>query len=205
MEIDIRKAQPEDVRLVLPLIYSSGPHEFDYVLHVGNKTTLDYLSFAFPTKSGRQSHRVHTVATIDNQVVGVGAFYSGRDSLRLDLGDSWTALRFYGPLQVMKVAQRAGHLESVIPPLASDAGLIIQLGVSEEFRGCGIGKALIQYQIELARRIRLRKCVLDVAVTNPRAQALYARLGFKVVQESEWEYRNAEIHVPGQRRMELVL
>jgi ribosomal protein S18 acetylase RimI-like enzyme len=145
------------------------------------------------------------VASVNGEVVGVGAFYSGRDGARLGLGNLWTALRFYGPQNIMKVAQRAAHMESIIQPAEADAGFISQLGVKEDFRGCGIGTAIIQHQIELARKVGLRKCTLDVATTNPRAQALYERLGFKVVRENKWNYPDSEIHVPGQRRMELHL
>lgn len=205
MNINIRKAQPDDVQFVIPMIYSSGPHEFDHVLNVGNKTAQDYLSFAFPTKLGAQSHRVFTVAIINDQVVGIAGFYSGKDYLRLNLGGAWNVLRFYGFRNTVEVGQRSDQLEAIVPRPEADAGFINQVGVQEEFRGCGVGTALIQHLIEQARRKRLRKCVLDVAMTNPRAQALYERLDFKVVQENPWKYHHSKVHVPGQRRMELGL
>lgn len=205
IDIRIRNAQPEDVEFAVPLIYSSGPHEFDYIFNVANKTAGDYLSFAFPKRSGTQSYCIHKVATVNGQVVGIGAFYPGRDNARLAVGNVWTALRFYGPQNIMKVAQRATHIETIIPPVEADTGFISQLGVKEEFRGSGTGTAIIQHHVELARHMGLRKCTLDVATTNPRAQALYERLGFKVVRENKWNYPDSKIHVPGQRRMELVL
>lgn len=205
MDIKIRTAHPDDVHSVIPMIYSSGPHEFDYIFNVGNKTTQEYLHFAFPNKSGTQSHSVYIVATVNDQPAGIGAFYSGRDNARLGLGNILTVLRFYGLKNMMQVAQRAARIETIIPPADADAGFISQLGVKEEFRSYGIGTALIQHQVELARNLGLRKCTLDVAITNPRAQALYERLGFKVVQENQWNYHGANSHVPGQRRMERVL
>lgn len=204
MNIYIRKARPDDVRSVVPLIYSSGPHEFDYVLNVGNKTSRDYLSFAFPSKFGPQSHRVFKVATIANQVVGVAALSSGSEHLRLNFEGAWNVLRFYGLRNTLKIGQRSEHLETIIPLPGSAAGFITQVGVAEAFRGKGVGTVLIQYLIERCRERRLRKCALDVAITNPRAQALYERLGFKVVQENPWKYPHTG-DVPGQRRMELEL
>jgi ribosomal protein S18 acetylase RimI-like enzyme len=204
MNIDFRTAEPSDVQMALPMIYSSGPHEFDYIFNVGNKTTADYLLFAFPTRFGTQSHRIFTVATANGQVAGIGALYTGNDNLRLSLGNFWNVFRFYGAQHTIKVAQRAGHIETILPPSAANAGYISQLGVKEEFRGDGVGTALIGQLIELTRNRGLRKCVLDVAITNPRAQALYERLGFKVVQENKWNYPDSKIHVPSQRRMELI-
>jgi ribosomal protein S18 acetylase RimI-like enzyme len=205
MNIDIRKARPDDVRFVIPMIYSSGPHEFDYIFNVGNKTTQDYLSFAFPTRHGGQSHRSYLVAMVNDEVAGISAFNLGRDNLQINLGNLWNLSRFYGLQNFIRLVLRGVRIETVIPPTQPDSSFISQLGVKEEFRGRGIGTALIQHQIELTRSLGLRKCTLDVAMTNPRAQALYERLGFKVVQENEWKYHDSEVHVPGQRRMEIIL
>ena len=204
MNINMREAQPDDVRFVFPLIYSAGPHEFDYVFNIGNQTFHDYFTFAFPTKFGSVSYRIYTVAIVDNQVVGVGAFYCGKDYTRLALGTLWNVLRFYGPLHLIEFMQRSVRLATILPPPDADAEHIEQVGVKEEFRGCGIGTALLQHQIGLARTKRLRKCTLDVATTNPQAQKLYERLGFKVVMENKWKYPDSRIHVPNERRMELV-
>lgn len=204
MNIEIRKARSDDLGFVFPMVYSSGPHEYDYVFNVGNKTIQDYFSFAFPSKFGTQSHRVFTVATVNDQVVGIGAFYCGNDNIQLNLGNFWNVLRFYGPIDLIKVAQNSSYIDTILPPPEADAEYIGQLGVKEEFRGCGIGTILIQNQIDLARKNGRRKCTLDVATTNPQAQKLYKRLGFKVIQENTWNYPNSRIHVPSQRRMELI-
>jgi ribosomal protein S18 acetylase RimI-like enzyme len=45
--------------------------------------------------------------------------------------------------------------------------------------GHGIGRALLEDRIRATRAAGLRCAVLDVAVTNPRAQALYERVGFR--------------------------
>lgn len=205
MDVQIRQARPDDVQSVIPMIYSSGPHEFDYVFNVGDKTVRSYLSFAFPSRLGGQSYRVFTTAVSSGQVVGISAFYSGRDALRLNLGNFWNLLTFYGPRKLMKVIQRGLRMETILPPPEADAGFISQLGVKEEFRGCGIGTTLVQHLIERTRSMGLRKCVLDVAFTNPRAQELYERLGFRVIQENQWNHPDPEVQIPGQRRMELAM
>ncbi|WP_211238312.1 hypothetical protein, partial [Deinococcus pimensis] len=56
-----------------------------------------------------------------------------------------------------------------------------------------------------ARAADLRACALDVAVTNGRAQALYERLGYRVVAERTWRPDRSGVLVPSQRRMELPL
>jgi ribosomal protein S18 acetylase RimI-like enzyme len=47
--------------------------------------------------------------------------------------------------------------------------------------------------------------VLDVATSNPRAQALYQRLGFKVTGERISSLANPQGIVPGHRRLELCI
>jgi RimJ/RimL family protein N-acetyltransferase len=48
-----------------------------------------------------------------------------------------------------------------------------------EFRGRGIGEALMREGLEWARRVGVRKVKLGVFATNERALALYRKLGFE--------------------------
>ena len=205
MDINIRRAQPEDAKIVFPMVYSSGPHEFDYIFNLGGKTFKDYFDFAFPRNFGVNSHCVYKVATVDDKVLGIGAFIYASDRLYLDLGNFWCVIRFYGLNNILKISRASSHIDTILPPPKANELYIGQLGVKEESRGQGIGSALIRHGIELARAKGLHKCVLNVAVTNPQAQRLYERSGFKVVCEHKWNYSDSPIQVPGQVRMEFVL
>lgn len=65
------------------------------------------------------------------------------------------------------------------------------LAVSSASRGQGIGTRLLAEVDTLARAHGKRYVRLDVADTNPRAQALYERLGYRVtrVQSFRWQRR----------------
>ena len=74
------------------------------------------------------------------------------------------------------------------------AGLIWQLATREELRNLGIGTLLLG---ALERRIEARGrrvAMLSVDQANPRPQALYERLGYRVVGErpSGWEAIRAD-------------
>lgn len=56
--------------------------------------------------------------------------------------------------------------------------------VTREARGMGIGSALLDAIILRARTLGLSGVRLDVIDTNPRAQRLYLRKGFKITQVS---------------------
>ena len=58
------------------------------------------------------------------------------------------------------------------------------LAVTESARGRGVGTALIEALSQEARRRGYPALRLDVVDTNPRAQALYTRLGFHIEKET---------------------
>ena len=72
------------------------------------------------------------------------------------------------------------------------AGVLTQLDVAEVLQSCGIGSALIA---ECERRIQargVRRVELAAETNNPRAQALYERLGYVVYDEKPggWDHTN---------------
>lgn len=205
MDITIRSAQPGDVKAVVPLLYASGPHEFDYVYTTAGTSAHEYLAFAFPTGRGFSSYHICTVAEVDGEVIGIAACHSGWDNSSIDRGNIANMWRYYSIRDFLAVAQRGLRIATTMPPPDKDTDYISQVGVKEEFRGRGVGTALVRHLIGLARQKGRRKCALDVAVTNPEAQRLYERLGFRVVQENRWKYRQTHPDVPDQRRMEMVL
>lgn len=78
-----------------------------------------------------------------------------------------------------EVAGYGGLLPRDHPRLAHSAELF--LFVSNQYQGRGVGTALIRHMIDFGERwLRLRRLELTVMATNPRAQALYERLGFVV-------------------------
>ena len=72
-----------------------------------------------------------------------------------------------------------------------------------ERRDGGIGAALITRLIAQHRHSAIGKAVLDVAVSNPRGQQLYERLGFAVTAERRSRLANAQGAVVDHRRMEM--
>jgi RimJ/RimL family protein N-acetyltransferase len=61
---------------------------------------------------------------------------------------------------------------------------IIDLGLFPTERGRGVGAALLEWLQAGARVAGAQGCDLNVMIANPRAQALYRRLGFEVTSEA---------------------
>src|SRR5690606_35640545 len=67
---------------------------------------------------------------------------------------------------------------------------ISDLIVSEAYRSQGIGTAMIQYLLQTYKKAHSSCIEIGVAASNPRALALYKRLGFKVAYKLELNLGN---------------
>ena len=68
-------AQPDDCASVLPLIYSSGPAQLDYVFTQPSKSAQEFLRWAFLSGRGLFGYPIYTVALRDQHPVAIGAGY----------------------------------------------------------------------------------------------------------------------------------
>ena len=57
-------------------------------------------------------------------------------------------------------------------------GFIDELFVREDFRGAGLGTAVVEHASTVCREQGMQVILLEVAFENERAHALYSRLGF---------------------------
>lgn len=200
MQISFRTAGLTDAEQACPLVYSAAPEAFDYMF--GNKAHA-FLRFAFENGSGLFGYRNHVVAVVQGRVVGIGAFYSGREYPLLGLANTKQVFRFYGLTNGGKVFKRCLQVQKFIPPPNRHTEYVADLGVNEEWRGKGIGTALLKYQMEIACSKKRRVYALDVSVQNPMAQKLYERLGFRMVNERPFFISKKQGPIPNARRMEI--
>jgi ribosomal protein S18 acetylase RimI-like enzyme len=201
-----RPATPADADAAVPLIYSSGPAAFDYVFAVpGRGTAQEFLRRAFTDGAGEFGCRNHVVGLREGRVVAAGAAWNGSSTLAFTLAAARQILGFYGPVAGTGVIVRGLRIEAVIKPPARDCWYLAHLGVAAELRSLGVGAALVAHLLAMGRERSMPVAALDVAVTNPRAQRLYERLGFVVTRECESRLANAQATVASLRRMELRL
>jgi ribosomal protein S18 acetylase RimI-like enzyme len=111
------------------------------------------------------------------RVLGVaGLDYGGGHFLRL----RWAALRrefgWPGTLGRWFFSRL-----STLQPVGRNSMRIAVIATAVEARGSGVGTALIEETCEFARLQGCTSLKLEVVDTNPRAKALYERLGFRTV------------------------
>lgn len=207
MQITIRSAQPGDVAIATPLIFSAGPAAFSYVF--SHRTRLDALGFieqAFACDRGEFSWRYHHIAELDGEVVGTAVGYTGAMAKRFLWPAVGNILRCYGAIGACGVIRRGLQVEKIIvPPSRTDLFYIGNVAVAPALRGRGIGQQIMEHMHAEGQRLGSSVCALDVSAENPRAEALYARLGYRVVKENPSTLQNEAGRVPDHRRMELDL
>jgi ribosomal protein S18 acetylase RimI-like enzyme len=203
MALTFRPAQPSDVDSAIPLIYSSGPAAFEYVFtHKAKGTAQEFLHKAFPSGAGEFGFKNHVVATDGNEVVGIGAAFSGEAALPFTVAAAQQIFSLYGPVHAWGIIRRGLGVEQVVQVPTGKLHYIAHLGVAPQRRNQGIGRQLIECFIAQGQAAGRTTAALDVAVTNPRAQALYERLGFVVTGERQSHLQNGYGTVANHRRME---
>lgn len=179
--LDFRAARAEDAQACAPLMFASGVGEFGFFLGEPADRCIAFLAFAFASKHGRFSYRRHRVAvTGANQVVAVLAAHDGRTIGFDDPHVALMLLLFFGLRRTIGMLLRGLVLESELPAPKSSQTLIAHCATDPDWQGTGIFTALFNdaLQLGMLHDGADRQVVLDVLLTNPRAHALYRRLGF---------------------------
>ena len=113
-------------------------------------------------------------ALLDGNVVGlIGLQYKNRTFLEFKYRD---LRKYFNPLQSYFI-YKIYKLTS--PKIKDDVLRIDSIAVDKSFRNLGIGTQLINKVFEFAKNKGIKKVILEVINTNPKAKDLYKRIGFK--------------------------
>ena len=121
------------------------------------------------------SYRNTIVAVCDGKVVGAINGYDGNDFKELKRPVAEDLRRRFGDVPYASVEETGPgefYLDSI--------------GVSEEMRSRGVGSGLFRAMIRRARLLGHKVAGLLVDYDNPRAEALYRRLGFGYVGDTDF-------------------
>lgn len=204
MPLQVRAARAADAAAAVPLIYSSGPDAFDFVFGTRDASARAFLHHAFADGAGEFGYRNHVIGEVEGRIVAAGAGFGSADAAGFTLAAARQIIRHYGWRAGGSIV-RGLRTEQVIRPPAPGEHYLAHLGVTPDARGHGYGTELVEWLIARGHGRGCARATLDVAADNPRAETLYARLGFRVHRVTESHLRNAHGHVPTQRRMVLVL
>lgn len=126
------------------------------------------------------------VGELDGEIAGMASHHSAPDyragarlAVRLMTRSAgWRAFRM--AIAVLPVRRTLAFMDKI-----ADGDHYLQMvAVRPDYRGKGVGTALINAVTEHAAASGARRLVLDVETENAGAQALYGRLGFVVTETS---------------------
>ncbi|MCL5073128.1 MAG: GNAT family N-acetyltransferase [Actinobacteria bacterium] len=113
-------------------------------------------------------------ALLNGNIVGlIGLHYKNKTFLDLKYGDIrkyFNPLRSYFIYRICKLAS---------PKIKDDVLRIDSIAVDKSIRSQGIGTLLINKVFEFAKNEGFKEVILEVVNTNPKAKALYERIGFR--------------------------
>lgn len=173
MNYIIRTATKEEAAQIAELFILAWP--VDEILK-SNGLTYEQLHESMTTIAAREetiySYENTIVAEVDGKVVGAMCAYDGADYQRfkqpvVDIleGDS-------GFAQLKETETGEFYLDSV--------------GVLPEYRGKGLASRLFEAQCKRAASFGHKVAGLIVDVDKPKAEALYARLGFTYLDDKDF-------------------
>ena len=200
--IELRPSKKEEVAQAVPLIYSSGPPSFEYVFKNDRVVAQDFLRYAFVREGGEFSYQNHFSLYWEDKMVGIGSVFDAKQASGFTLADAMNIFRFYkfGSLGPVKSGLK---VEKLILLPAKQEIAIAHLGIEPAMQGKGLGTKLIELLKGKANKTADSIWVLDVSEENPRAKALYDRLGFKVTKKNDSTLKNKYSYVANHFRMAL--
>ena len=201
--MEIRQARVDDKGPLAEIIYRTGRELYDFAFNAGTTRAQDYIRFEYHAGGGFCGHRNLMVAFDENGVVGTVSHYDRHSYGRLSRGAIGNVFRFYGWLNAWTVLRRMTHVGSILSKPERGELYLSNLGVRRDRRSRGIGSALIDVKRQEAWARGYLIIALDVADNNPRAEALYRRIGFEITGTKV--FSGARNGFPGYKKMALPL
>jgi ribosomal protein S18 acetylase RimI-like enzyme len=198
-EIIVRKAVKTDVKIAADLIYSSGIEICEYLYKTKIHSPVDFIRYGFSSGSGFYNFNHHWVSTLNDEVVGIIAFWSDKSYDPMVDEDESLVREFFGEKEANRVFASYLHLDSLIPFFGTEAAYIADVAVSPAHHGSGIGNRLLSHVIDEVRSQGIARAALDVSADNPAALALYQKHGF--IQAALNSCSDPSASLPKARRM----
>lgn len=178
--IKITNATKQQAGTIATLIMLAMNHECCKNF-AGDKHTLEdfhkMMTRLVEREDSQYSYK-NTLVALDEEsiaVIGICVSYDGADLHTLRKAFIEEALNQFG-IDYSGIDDETGKGELYIDSLAVD----------ERFRKRGIASALLKATLEKAKALNIRLTGLLVDCGNPKAEQLYARLGFKFVNGTAW-------------------
>jgi GNAT superfamily N-acetyltransferase len=201
MNIQIRKAQPEDAELAAVMLADTMSDFGVATLGLGHEALeLKALRIWFANKGNRFSHEFCWLAMAGGEPAGLLLTLRGDQLGNLEKAMANGIFQIYWPLQILRMLWRLMVLGRT-DEASGEEFLVSHLAVRPEFRRQGIGMQLLQIAEEQAREQKFSRLVLEVEIDNHKAKKLYEKFGFVCIATTEFRGRAKVLACPGYHKM----
>lgn len=200
--INYRKCLSSDVEEAIPLIYASGPDAFNFVFKNDKLDALGFLRFTFVSPGGEFSFDNHFAMIKNNVIIGIGSTFDYKAAKNFSLYDGFKIIKYYG-WTAPSVLKRGLKIEQIIRHPKQREVIIAHIAISETERSKGYGQQLVEFLMNKSKGTDT-VFALDVSEENPRAKALYSRMGFTEKEYLKSNLKSKFGYVPNHYRMEKV-
>ena len=183
MEIKIRQGVASDAAQAAPLILNAAQSLLTSIFgHNKNKTADGYLYHAWGLGGGQYGANNHWVASSGNEVLGVVTSWHSKLGAAFDRATLDSITSYFSLDEAITVLMRNQTVAINLTPPTSIELMVGHLSVKESARRAGVGSKLINAMQSRAEKLKKRKLVLDVEVSNVPAIRFYQHHDF--VEES---------------------
>ena len=204
----IRKAHNRDKKQASELYYISGPNICNYCFASDEKTTLKLIEMLFQKPANSFSHECYWLYEEDERIKGAAVVFPGKDEALLEnnIGRySKEMLKIAGYKRCISMMLRSRTFHKFAPCAEADEFYIQSLAVFPEFRGQGIGSALLNHIIAHAKDNSYKKVSLIAESDNEHAIMIYKKLGFVITEEVTLPGKFQKFYLAGFKKMVLNL
>ncbi len=183
MQVSIKAGQPDHAsERIAELIWSTDPVLMNFMF--GDISAFRRATAReWPSDAGLICYKQAFVAEANDEIVGLCIGHTTEE-----YGPNFEAAQ-----RIQSAALRAaegGHIREALdwmdrlfPAPRDESFYILELAVSENAQGLGLGRKLLGKAVERARQLQCKRLALDVAADNP-AVDFYLQLGLEVEIET---------------------
>jgi ribosomal protein S18 acetylase RimI-like enzyme len=200
--VTLRPAIAADVDWGAPLVFASGPALFSYVFAAVPEQAAEILAQAFAYPNHAFSYEYAQVVEVADEPAGLVIGYPGQVKRQVDDKVHMVMAKILPLTKLPRILINVADLTRIKQDVAPEDYYLLSISIAPEFRNLGLGTALLG-EIELqAQETGCRSLCLDVTYKNTAAQALFARLGYRVTCSKTSDRFDQMTRAGGLHRME---
>jgi ribosomal protein S18 acetylase RimI-like enzyme len=203
--LSIRAASETDDHWAADLIFSAGPGLFSYVFATKPEGAKGILREAFSAPGHAFSYEYTHVLEVDDRPAGLLLGYPGHTKRKAEEHIQGLMAHIIPLSRVPRILVNLADLSRIKQDVENDSFYILSVCMVPEFQGQGLGSALLRDTEFLARQLGCDRLCLDVTYSNPRAKALFSRMGYELLCSKTSHRFEQMTDSGGLHRMEKVL